>query len=101
MPPTCAFTSEAIAFEFAPLTMLSALRRYPYMACEVICCDIGEIIDTLVESSDGAIIEQLFSLLQLEEKLVGRIKSLEAKLDAQGRMLDRLLEIAARPTGRH
>ena len=43
------------------------------MACEVICCDIGEIIDTLVESSDGAIIEQLFSLLQLEAPLDSRL----------------------------
>ena len=46
------------------------------MACEVICCDIGEIIDTLVESSDGAIIEQLFSLLQLEAPLDSRAMGL-------------------------
>ena len=81
MPPTCAFTSEAIAFEFAPLTMLSALRRYPYMACEVICCDIGEIIDTL-ETHSGLLEKIGVNLLVLEIDL--------AALDPCGKQLQQL-----------
>jgi serine/threonine-protein phosphatase 6 regulatory subunit 3 len=43
------------------------------MACEVICCDISEIIDTLVEANDGALIDQLFSLLKLDAPLDARL----------------------------
>jgi serine/threonine-protein phosphatase 6 regulatory subunit 3 len=43
------------------------------MACEVICCDISEIIDTVTEANNGAMMDQLFSLLQLDAPLDARL----------------------------
>ena len=37
--------------------------KYPYMSCEVICCDIASITDTLVSASDGKIVDALFEFL--------------------------------------
>ncbi|CAH0521253.1 unnamed protein product [Peronospora belbahrii] len=37
--------------------------KYPYMSCEVICCDISSITDTLVSASDGKIVDVLFEFL--------------------------------------
>ncbi|KAI9913612.1 hypothetical protein PsorP6_005158 [Peronosclerospora sorghi] len=44
--------------------------KYPYMSCEVLCCDISSITQTLVEASGGQIVETLFELLYETEKSV-------------------------------
>ncbi|RQM11956.1 hypothetical protein DD237_007747 [Peronospora effusa] len=48
--------------------------KYPYMSCEVICCDISSITDTLVTASDGKIVDALFEFLyKLDELLDPRL----------------------------
>jgi serine/threonine-protein phosphatase 6 regulatory subunit 3 len=37
--------------------------KYPYMSCEVICCDIASITDTLATGAEGKIAEALFDFL--------------------------------------
>lgn len=37
--------------------------KYPYMACEVICCDIMSITETLATASEGKVAEALFEFL--------------------------------------
>lgn len=57
-----------------PSDDLRALK-YPYMACEVICCDIMSITETLATGSDGKIVEALFEFLyapgDLDPRLAG------------------------------
>jgi serine/threonine-protein phosphatase 6 regulatory subunit 3 len=47
------------------------LRRfkYPYMACEVFCCEVPEILKLLVEDFDGIYLDKLFSFLSINAKL--------------------------------
>ena len=40
--------------------------RYPYISCEVFCCEVPDILQTLVESKDNRLLKQLFSLLDSE-----------------------------------
>ncbi|KAG7390138.1 hypothetical protein PHYPSEUDO_008592 [Phytophthora pseudosyringae] len=47
--------------------------KYPYMSCEVICCDITSITETLVSASEGKIIEMLFQFLYQTETLDPRL----------------------------
>ncbi|CEG40589.1 SAP family cell cycle dependent phosphatase-associated protein [Plasmopara halstedii] len=58
-----------------PENMSDDLRtlKYPYMSCEVICCDISTITETLVTASDGKIIETLFEFLYQTEPLDPRL----------------------------
>uniref|UniRef100_M4B231 Uncharacterized protein n=1 Tax=Hyaloperonospora arabidopsidis (strain Emoy2) TaxID=559515 RepID=M4B231_HYAAE len=44
--------------------------KYPYMSCEVICCDISSITETLVTASDGNIVETLFEFLYETDELL-------------------------------
>jgi hypothetical protein len=39
------------------------MNRYPYISCEVFCCESQEILQTLVESQDNRLLWKLFSLL--------------------------------------
>jgi serine/threonine-protein phosphatase 6 regulatory subunit 3 len=43
--------------------------KYPYMACELFCCEIQKILDILVEHQDGKFLTMLFSLLEHEAPL--------------------------------
>ncbi|OQS07292.1 serine/threonine-protein phosphatase 6 regulatory subunit [Thraustotheca clavata] len=47
--------------------------KYPFMSCEVICCDIMCITETLSTAKDGAIVEELFKLLQQPSPLDSRL----------------------------
>lgn len=47
--------------------------KYPYMSCEVICCDISSITETLVTASSGELIETLFAFLYQVEPLDPRL----------------------------
>ncbi|RLN64538.1 hypothetical protein BBP00_00003395 [Phytophthora kernoviae] len=59
----------------SPDDMTDDLRtlKYPYMSCEVICCDITSITDTLVKASEGKIIETLFEFLYQTQDLDPRL----------------------------
>ena len=57
-----------------PFTVLStpvtpfhpfSCTRYPYVSCEIFCCEIQDILHTLVESDDSKLLKKLFSLLDL------------------------------------
>ncbi|KAE8914945.1 hypothetical protein PF005_g7803 [Phytophthora fragariae] len=58
--------------------------KYPYMACEVICCDITSITETLVTASDGAIVETLLGFLDqpalLDPRLAGYFEKIVTML---------------------
>lgn len=45
------------------------LCRYPYMSCEVICCESPEILNSLVEKGDGKFLNKLFTFLSGEKRL--------------------------------
>ncbi|KAG1697071.1 hypothetical protein DVH05_017456 [Phytophthora capsici] len=47
--------------------------KYPYMSCEVICCDITSITEALVSSNEGKIVETLFEFLYQTEPLDPRL----------------------------
>ncbi|ETI45763.1 hypothetical protein F443_09747 [Phytophthora nicotianae P1569] len=47
--------------------------KYPYMSCEVICCDITSITETLVTASEGKIVETLFEFLYQTQPLDPRL----------------------------
>ncbi|KDO32491.1 hypothetical protein SPRG_02968 [Saprolegnia parasitica CBS 223.65] len=47
--------------------------KYPFMSCEVLCCDIMCITETLSTAADGAIVEDLFKLLQHPSPLDSRL----------------------------
>ncbi|KAH7484638.1 hypothetical protein PRIC1_003951 [Phytophthora ramorum] len=58
--------------------------KYPYMACEVICCDITSITETLVSSSQGQTVETLFEFLYqtgpLDPRLAGYFEKIVTML---------------------
>ena len=59
--------------------------KYPYMACEVICCDISSITETLVTASEGNIVETLFEFLYepegvLDPRLAGYFEKIVTML---------------------
>ncbi|GMF14250.1 unnamed protein product [Phytophthora lilii] len=58
--------------------------KYPYMACEVICCDISSITETLVSASDGKVVETLFQFLYqlqpLDPRLAGYFEKIVTML---------------------
>lgn len=43
--------------------------RFPYMSCEVICCEVPELLTKLVEDRDGLWLDRLFDFLQQSEDL--------------------------------
>jgi len=43
--------------------------KYPYMACELFCCEVQKVLDILVEGQDGKFLSMLFSLLDNEAPL--------------------------------
>ena len=43
--------------------------KYPYIACELFCCEVQKILDILVESQDGKFLQYLFSLLDHDAPL--------------------------------
>ncbi|GMH95368.1 hypothetical protein TrST_g10743 [Triparma strigata] len=50
--------------------------RYPYLACEVICCDVSQIIDAIVESqssSPTSLLDLIFSIIEKPPPLPPRI----------------------------
>ncbi|RHY46304.1 hypothetical protein DYB34_000138 [Aphanomyces astaci] len=47
--------------------------KYPFMSCEVLCCDIMCITETLSTASNGAIVEDLFGLLSQPAPLDSRL----------------------------
>ena len=52
---------------FSLYTLLPACSfRYPYVSCEIFCCEIQEILHTLVENDDSKLLKKLFSLLDLD-----------------------------------
>lgn len=55
-----------------PSDDLRALK-YPYMACEVLCCDIMSITETLATASEGRIVETMFEFLYQSEPLDSRL----------------------------
>ncbi|CAK4641505.1 hypothetical protein AeNC1_012018 [Aphanomyces euteiches] len=58
--------------------------KYPFMACEVLCCDIMCITETLSTASNGAIVEDLFRLLKqpapLDSRLAGYFEKIMSLL---------------------
>lgn len=58
--------------------------KYPYMACEVICCDISSITETLACAQDGKIVESLFAFLYtsvpLDPRLAGYFEKIMSML---------------------
>jgi len=42
------------------------VHKYPYVSCEIVCCDVPEVLDTLVEGRDGALLASLFRILGWE-----------------------------------
>ncbi|RLN81954.1 hypothetical protein BBJ28_00009433 [Nothophytophthora sp. Chile5] len=58
--------------------------KYPYMSCEVICCDIMGITETLVSGSDGKVVEMLFEFLYqttpLDPRLAGYFEKIMTML---------------------
>ncbi|GMI07438.1 hypothetical protein TrLO_g7595 [Triparma laevis f. longispina] len=52
--------------------------RYPYLACEVICCDVSQIIDAIVESQDSSspspnLLDLIFKIVSKPSPLPPRI----------------------------
>eukprot|EP00607_Mallomonas_marina_P009055 CAMPEP_0182417338 /NCGR_PEP_ID=MMETSP1167-20130531/1773_1 /TAXON_ID=2988 /ORGANISM="Mallomonas Sp, Strain CCMP3275" /LENGTH=807 /DNA_ID=CAMNT_0024590799 /DNA_START=148 /DNA_END=2571 /DNA_ORIENTATION=+ len=43
--------------------------KYPYMSCEVLCCEIPDILHILVEDCDGKYLKKFFSILDSTETL--------------------------------
>eukprot|EP01041_Mallomonas_annulata_P003799 gene3799-7550_t len=43
--------------------------KYPYMSCEVLCCEIPDILHILVEDCDGKYLRKLFSILDTSNPL--------------------------------
>uniref|UniRef100_K3WM88 Uncharacterized protein n=1 Tax=Globisporangium ultimum (strain ATCC 200006 / CBS 805.95 / DAOM BR144) TaxID=431595 RepID=K3WM88_GLOUD len=58
--------------------------KYPYMSCEVICCDIMSITETLAGASEGKIVETLFEFLYqsgpLDSRLAGYFEKIMSML---------------------
>ena len=45
------------------------LYRYPYMSCEIFCCEVPSVLEVLIESEDGKYFTQLLSALDLDPPL--------------------------------
>ncbi|CAN0079593.1 unnamed protein product, partial [Discosporangium mesarthrocarpum] len=47
--------------------------KFPYMSCEIICCEVPEILDALLGEGEGCIVDarlaQLFSVLNVEGEI--------------------------------
>ena len=43
--------------------------KYPYMSCELFCCEVEKVLDILVESQNGKFLNKLFSLLDNDSPL--------------------------------
>lgn len=43
--------------------------KYPYMSCEVICCEVPEILNNFVEQHNGKHLKKLFTVLSSPTKL--------------------------------
>ncbi|OQR98189.1 serine/threonine-protein phosphatase 6 regulatory subunit [Achlya hypogyna] len=61
--------------------------KYPFMSCEVLCCDIMCITETLSTAKDGAITEDLFKLLEkpspLDSRLAGYFEKVFPLVDSR------------------
>ena len=40
-------------------------HKYPYMSCEVLCCDVASMVNTLVDERDGALLHDLFAVVRV------------------------------------
>jgi hypothetical protein len=58
--------------------------KYPYMACEVVSCDITSITETLACARDGKLVESLFEFLNgpspLDPRLAGDFEKIMSML---------------------
>lgn len=58
--------------------------KYPYMACEVVCCDIMSITETIATASEGKLVEALFEFLyapgDLDPRLAGYFEKVRCSL---------------------
>ena len=43
------------------------------MSCEVLCCEVGAMIDLLVEARGGALLDQLFSVVTASAPVTNRL----------------------------
>ena len=57
--------------------------KYPFMSCEVICCDIMSITETLATAADGTIVELLFEFLYQATPLDPRLAGYFEKVKKQ------------------
>ena len=44
-------------------------HRYPFASCEVFCCEVTNILETLVNGYEGKYFDRLFSILTLDSPL--------------------------------
>eukprot|EP00624_Nannochloropsis_granulata_P001829 evm.model.NODE_18903_length_3638_cov_19.405993.2 len=49
------------------------VHKYPYMTCEVICCENDHVLDALISMKDGMMLARIFSLLDTEGELDDRL----------------------------
>lgn len=49
------------------------VHKFPYMACEAICCENDHVLDALVSTRDGEMLRRIFSLLDKEGDLDDRL----------------------------
>ncbi|GMH84550.1 hypothetical protein TL16_g09958 [Triparma laevis f. inornata] len=61
-----------------PHSQTNQAIRYPYLACEVICCDVSQIIDAIVESQDSSspspnLLDLIFKIVSKPSPLPPRI----------------------------
>jgi len=49
------------------------VHKYPYMTCEVICCENDHVLDALISMREGMMFERIFSLLDTEGELDDRL----------------------------
>jgi len=49
------------------------VHKYPYMTCEVICCENDHVLDALISMKDGMMLQRIFSLLDTEGELDDRL----------------------------
>lgn len=56
---------EAIAM----LAKQKRCRRYPFVACEVLCCDVNSVNDTIMDTENNAVLRSLFSILDVESEI--------------------------------
>jgi len=49
------------------------VHKYPYMACEVLCCEVSTMIDVIVEARNGELMNKLFSIVTCENLIQNRL----------------------------